>query len=371
MTPNNINMLSRKLERIIWGKDKSAFGIIARMFLSPLSTCYGAIGRARAKLFKHGVIPSYRAPVTVISVGNLVLGGTGKTPLVIELAKLCREQGWQPVVVTRGYKGKATCRVKIVSDTDDADIVGDEPLLMAKTLKFVPIIKSPSREEGMKLALEKFTPTLFILDDAFSHLHVKRNIDIVVIDVSRGFGNRKVFPAGPLREPLSALKRAHIIALRMDKPHDLSNHKKLEEEILKWVPKAHILKVVVTMDGIFHNDESIPIAEVKEKKFLLFSGIANPASFDSLAKSAGLRVTEHISYPDHHKYTKDDITFLLHTAKKIGADALLTTEKDAIKLDRKFFEQIPLFVARLKLEVEEKEWLIELIKSKISENPST
>jgi tetraacyldisaccharide 4'-kinase len=364
-------MLSRRLEKIIWGEDKSAFGMASRMLLYPVSACYGAIGRLRAKLFEHGVIPSYRAPVTVISVGNLTLGGTGKTPLVIELAKLSLEQGWKPVVVTRGYKGKATSQVKIVSDNDDADIVGDEPLLMAKTLKFVPIIKSASREDGMKLALEKFTPTLFILDDAFSHLQVKRDIDIVIVDSYRGFDNRKVFPAGPLREPLSALKRAHIIALRRDKPDDLSNYKKLEEEILKWAPKARVLKVVVTMDGIFYNDERIPATEVKEKKFLLFSGIANPASFDSLANSAGLTVTEHISYPDHHRYTKNDITSIINTAKKIGAHALLTTEKDAIKLDRKFFEQTPLFVARLKLEVEEKEWLIELIKSKISENLST
>lgn len=360
-----------RLEKIIWGEDTTALGRAIRGLSQPFGACYGVLGRARAKLFEIGVIHSYRAPAMVISVGNLTLGGTGKTPLVTELTKLCMAEGLKPVIVTRGYKGKTTHKVKVVSAADDADLVGDEPLLMARTLQSVPIIKSTSRKAGMIFASEKFSPDVFILDDGFGHLKVKRDIDIVIVDVMRGFGNRKVFPAGPLREPLSALKRADIIALRMDKGGQTSNHKKIEEDVVASAPKAHILKIVAALGEIFFNDEKIKAETLEKKRCLLFSGIANPRSFDSLVRAAGLKVLGHIAYADHHKYTKNDVNFIIQKAKESGADALLTTEKDAVKLDKKLFINPPLFVARMNLEVSEKEWLTELIKSKTGENPST
>lgn len=361
-----------RLEKIIWGEDNTPLGKTVRSLASPLAACYGALGRTRAKLFERGVVSSYRASVPVVSVGNITLGGTGKTPLVIELAKLCVEQGWKPVIVTRGYKGKSISKIRVVSAADDADEVGDEPLLIARILKSVPVVKSPSRQDGMKFALEEFSPTLFILDDAFGHLKVKRDIDIVIVDVYRGFGNRQIFPAGPLREPLSALDRADIIALRMDKNGLLSNHKNLEKEVSRWAPKARVLKISAGMDGIFYHGDKVEADTLEGKRFILFSGIANPQSFDSVVKSAGLKAVGHIAYPDHHKYTNRDMKFIIHRARQAGADALLTTEKDAVKLTEKILTGAPpLFVARMKLEVYEKEWLTELIKSKISGNLST
>ena len=180
-----------------------------------LSLAYGVVIRIRARLYAAGVLPSKALLCRVISVGNIIAGGTGKTPMTIFVAQLLRDKGQRVVVLSRGYRGSMEASGGIVSDGErifkGPDEAGDEPYLMARVLKGIPVVVGKRRYEAGMMAIARFQPDVIVLDDAFQHLRLKRDLDLVLLDCRSPWGNGYLLPRGLLREPLSALRRAHAI----------------------------------------------------------------------------------------------------------------------------------------------------------------
>ncbi|MFN3740304.1 MAG: tetraacyldisaccharide 4'-kinase [Thermodesulfovibrionales bacterium] len=282
-------------------------------------------------------------PSAVISVGNLTVGGTGKTPMVIEIAKEARKRGYALSILSRGYKGRlsgpviVSCRTGLLVEAIDA---GDEPVLMAEKLSDIPIIVGRDRYEAGIYAMQCFKekPDLFILDDGYQHWRLKRDLEILLISGINPFGNRRLFPLGPLREPIEEIKRADIIVITM-----ADKCKRLEElinELRIYAPfqpiylARHVLKEIIKYrvdeNGYPYSREVKGLDELREKRFLAFAGIGNPDSFRLTLEEAGLNVIDFVTFRDHHNYEVCELKDLSDRAQKSGA-SLLTTEKDLVR----------------------------------------
>jgi tetraacyldisaccharide 4'-kinase len=313
----------------------------------PLEFLY-YIGYSLDKRFK--LKRQKRLPHPVISIGNITVGGTGKTPAAIVIAEEAKRRGFSPIILTRGYKGRAKgpCFVDVSgvrrqalsvkrithgsrrTALDASRFYGDEPVLMAERLKDVPIVKCSDRYEGGMFALQHLStnsPILFILDDGFQHRRLYRDMDIVLIDGLNPFGNRRMLPIGPMREPLKELKRADIFVVTKAK------NKALSDELGDINPEAPVyfseyrIHKVRDMDG-----NEYPIEMLKDKKVYAFCGIANPDSFRQTVLSVAGEARGFRAYRDHYKYTKTDMDYLKKQCKDLTCDFLITTEKDMVKL---------------------------------------
>ena len=296
--------------------------------MNPLTGLYGAATALRNTLFDRGVLPSRRLERPVVSVGNLSVGGSGKTPFVIALGELLKARGIRFDVLSRGY-GRKTRGVLIVETDGNAADFGDEPLLIARRLG-VPVIVGESRYEAGRVAELKFQPQLHILDDGFQHRSLVRDFDIVLM-TERDFDDR-LLPSGRLRETLSSLRRADAIVL----PRDLS----AQEMVIKssalqgkliWQMKREIV---------------MPAAFVAP---IVFCGIARPQQFFAQVRAAGITPAAEIEFRDHHAYDRSDIARLLAMRGNLGAGGFLTTEKDAVNLGSLQEDLKPFAVAALGL----------------------
>ena len=298
-----------------------------------LSGIYGIVLRIARLLKKPKTLP-YK----VISIGNITLGGTGKTPAVIALAEEAKRRGFQPCILTRGYKGKAKGPCFVTKGEEpllDVSQAGDEAYLMSEALSGVVIIKCADRYEGGMFALNSQLLTLnsqliFILDDGFQHCQLNRDKDIVLIDATNPFDNGKLFPEGRLREPLSALKRADIIVLSKT---DMTNEKRITACIGKIkrhnadapiYSSSHVPAALMSASG-----EAESLDTLKERRVYAFSGIANPSHFEALLTSMGAEVVKSKRFRDHHHYQQGDIDKIINEA---GGMDIITTEKDMVKL---------------------------------------
>jgi len=301
--------------------------------LGLLSGIYGIVLRI-ARLIKKPA----KLPYKVISIGNITLGGTGKTPAVIALAEEAQRRGLQPCILTRGYKGKAKgpCFVtKGMEPLINVSQAGDEAYLMSEALSGVPIIKCADRHEGGMFALNSKLLTLtskliFILDDGFQHWQLHRDKDIVLIDATNPFGNEKLFPEGRLREPLSALKRADIIILSKA---DMANEKIISacmSKIRRYNSDAPIFTSSHKPAALINvSGKAESLDTLKEKRVYTLSGIANPSYFEALLTSMGAEIVNSKRFRDHHHYQQGDIDKII---KEAGGLDIITTEKDMVKL---------------------------------------
>lgn len=278
-------------------------------------------------------------PYPVISVGNITVGGTGKTPVAIALAEEARRRGHAPIILTRGYRGKAAgpCFVSAGSGPILKVIeAGDEPVLMAQRLLGVPIVKSGDRYAGGQFVLDRLTETgygghdscrlLFILDDGFQHWKLARDVDIVLIDGSNPFGNRRLLPLGPLREPLTALRRADILLLTK------SADETLKAELKRLNHEAEVHLATYQTESLLSPDgKRQPVAGLDGKRIYAFSGIANPKAFRRTLEVTGCSITRFKEYPDHYSYRERDLHNLGRIAERDGCELLVTTEKDLVK----------------------------------------
>ncbi len=277
-----------------------------------------------------------RLPYPVISVGNITVGGTGKTPATIAIAEEAKRRGFSPVILTRGYKGKAKGPCFVAPDSITPTLLfGDEPVLMAERLKDVPIVKCADRYEGGMFAIENLnsqisnfkSQIIFILDDGFQHWRLYRDMDVVLIDGLNLFGNRKMLPIGPLREPLKELKRADVFVVTKTKNEPLA------EELKKINPSAPVYfsqyKTVKVRNA---SGEEFPVEMLKDKKVFVFCGIAKPESFIQTVRSVCGDTAGSKIYRDHHRYSQTDILYLMEQSKALNCDFLITTEKDMVKI---------------------------------------
>lgn len=294
--------------------------------LSPLSIPYGIAICLRNKLYDRHLLISHRLPCHVISVGNITVGGTGKTPTVIFLAKWFKMQNRRLCILSRGY-GRESRGPVIVSDghriCSSVHDSGDEPMLMARKLSGIPVVVDKNRVRGGQLIWDRFKPDLILLDDGFQHRRLHRQIDILTVKASHPFGNGFLLPAGPLRESRTALKRADMIWINSsaaDNRFTFSLYSGKPSILSHYMPDTN------------RSENTAKLTRQDNINALTFCGLADPTSFIKTLTQAGYRVIKSIRFKDHYKYTRADIRKIEWEYKQSGADYIITTEKDWIKI---------------------------------------
>jgi len=329
--------------------------LVGRIF----SPVYSLVMALRAFFYRKNIfLKSQRLPVTVISIGNLTLGGTGKTPMVRYVTRLLLDRGGRPAIVSRGYGGKAAGAVNIVSDGAamllSPDMAGDEPFMLAEALPGVPVLTGPERVRVAGYAIREFGVNHIVMDDGFQHLAVQRDLDLVLFSARTLLGNGWVFPGGELREPLSALGRAQAFVVT---GVDSGNRAKVED-FQRWLQGAFPGKPVFAGEylpaGIWHSrqNKECSLAEAREIPVFAFAGIANPDSFRQTLRQEGFSLAGFKEFKDHHGYTAQDVAALVAAALTHGAQALVTTEKDFVKL-RPFFGEFPILALTIELRMDQ------------------
>jgi len=305
--------------------------------LTALSALYRAAIYLRRMFFDLHIFRRKKISCPVISVGNLTLGGTGKTPTVIQVAQLLKSKHRRPVVVSRGYGRKGETEIVVVSDGRsvlvDAQTGGDEPVMIGTKLPGIAVVVGRRRYQAALLALQRFKPDVVILDDGFQHLPLKRDLDIVLIDAGNPFGNGKLFPAGILREPMNALERAHAVLItKADGTPDVGS---LKETVRRYTPARIFTSRQVPVDLIDSRSAEIkPLSDLRGSRVLALSGIASPDSFVSMLRSLGADVAAVGTYPDHFEYQRSDLEAVFRKAADEKVRLIVTTEKDAIRLKK-------------------------------------
>jgi len=340
--------LKKKIESLMNSRGHPPAPLLASL-LHGFSIFYGAVQRLRATCYRYPVVPSRALPCRVISVGNITVGGTGKTPMTIHVAAKIKRAGYKVVILSRGYKGRAEKHGGIVSDGRtlymDAEQAGDEPFMIACRLKGVPVVVGRNRFAAGMLAISKFQPDVIVLDDAFQHLKLKRDIDLVLLDHVRPFGNSHLLPRGVLREPVSSLARSTACILtRCRAGADeaaMSSLAKIQM-LVPGIPvftSSHVPYGYVVQKGAHNSFEAVTdvflandLEQVKHRKVFCFSGIARNDDFQHTVKELGFKVTGLLEFSDHHRYTAKDLATILRCAGDAGADRLITTEKDHARI---------------------------------------
>jgi len=299
--------------------------------LAIMSFLYGVGVNTRISLLKNR---GKQLPGFVVSVGNITAGGTGKTPVVLMLSRWAKKQGYNVAVLSRGYGGSYSNESDIVTDGKDIllspDISGDEPWLIANTLNGVPVIVSKNRYLGGIRAHKSFGSNFFILDDGFQHILLKRDMDIVLADAKKPFGNGHLLPWGPLREPLSGLKRADAFVFTRsgDQPSDHGESYFNNKPVFRGdhVPD----KIILPNKGKEYEPSFID-----GKRVIAFSGIGRPASFKESLVNLGAKVVSFKAFGDHYPFSERDMLKIQEDQKTFDGDLLITTEKDWVRIREK------------------------------------
>ncbi len=355
------------LERVVLGEDRGLVSWLIRALLWPASVMY-CIGLWLFLLpYRIGLRKRYRLPVPVLSVGNLTFGGTGKTPAVQTLCRMLTGQGRKVVVLSRGHGGSARGAV-IASDGEqilaDSAVAGDEPIQLARSLQGIPVVVGRDRRESGRLACERFGPDVIVLDDGLQYWQLHRDLDIVVLDARRPFGSGFVMPMGDLREPISGLQRAGVVLLNNTDSPGL--YSALADPISKLAPDAQLFRANrepmcfrCAETGECHDEDWID-----ERRTLAFCGIGQPSSFFDMLGKLGAMLEVGITFPDHYRLTKSDITRIIDEAGRSGAEVIVTTDKDLARLGEA--SGIPnLHTLVIRLEIEDSSRFAEYIANRI------
>jgi tetraacyldisaccharide 4'-kinase len=347
--------MSWRIDKFLYQKEKPLWMKVLLFPLSLLSLPYGAAVRIRTLFYSLGFFHAKRLPCPVISVGNITVGGTGKTPLVITLAKGLMDRGTPMAILSRGYKGKGSS-TPWVSDGKTVllspEESGDEPFQMAKALKGIPVLIGRDRFVNGKLALQRGTIRGVLLDDGYQHLQLHRDLNILLIDSEIGLGDGHLLPRGILREPLTHLRRADLFLLT--KVTDPENCRPLEKMLREVHPSSPVFHSHYEPQGLIGPDgEWVGLQGLKGKKALAISGIANPAYFSLLLRKCGMEVVREMIFPDHHRFTSKDLAAIEKEGR--GADWIVTTEKDIVKLNEVRMVHPPLLALGVEMKIWEEE----------------
>jgi len=336
-----------------------------RAGLRLLSLPYRGGVAARNRLYDLGLLPQVKLPCPVIAVGNLTVGGAGKTPTVILLANLLREKGYRPAVLSRGYGGRAGDPVSIVSNENQILMewgeAGDEPVLIARAIPGVPVLTGAKRHLTGRAAVEQHNANVLILDDAFQHRQLFRDLDIVLVNAALPFGNGRLLPGGPLREPKASLRRAHLI-IRTGAEEDPIEPL---EEAPSGIP---LFRGIHRPQGIIEGRTGrlLPAALLQKEKVCAFAGIGRPEIFRRSLIALGAQVVSFKVFPDHYPYKHSDLDTLRRLAAQTGANRIITTEKDGIRLTEFPDFQAEISLLRVEMEIAPLGPFAELIFSRLA-----
>jgi len=374
-TPGNVK---RKIQAIMTGREENR-SLFLKPLLFAISIGYGGLVKLRENLYKKGFLQSKRLPCPVISIGNITVGGSGKTPMTIYVAELIKHLGYGVAIISRGYKGKAekiggvACDGRIICMGPDE--AGDEPFMIAERLKTVPVIVGLNRFKAGILAIKEFKPDVLLLDDAFQHLKLNRDIDLVLLDSKKPFGNTYLFPRGTLRETDSALLRGDAVILtRSDvgKPASLS-------QIKNFVPKKpvfhsfhtpYIYKIIT--GNSLQSPNRLNISSkydfdiFKRKRVFAFSGIASNDDFRRTIESFTCKLIKFSGFPDHHLYSNRELDEIVKSAMDLSAEFIFTTEKDYVRIAHKIKWPIHLVIIGIEISFGENDMAFKsFIKSRL------
>ena len=325
-------------------------------FLIPLSVIYRGISSFHRYLYTSGILTSHRLPRPVVSVGNLTTGGGGKTPLTMWLAEKLMASGVKVAVLTRGY-GRIHGGLRIVEERDTWQDVGDEPVLMASKIRGATVAVSKDRFLAGTKILEVSDVDLFLLDDGFQHFSLDRDLNIVVVDGHRRFGNGRLLPAGILREPISRMKDADLIVVTKARQADAEFEGLLNRYCLAPVFWADYRPMGLSLVG---SGEPTPAGDRPEGAFVAFCGIAGPEGFRDTLRRASIEVAELLIFPDHHPYSASDTNKIQEAALRTAAVGLVTTEKDAARWHQPNLS-LPLYSLALQPVIEAEDDLLEKV----------
>jgi tetraacyldisaccharide 4'-kinase len=287
----------------------------------------------------------------VVSVGNLRAGGSGKTPAVAHIARELARRGERPAILSRGYRRPAPAPgVTVVSDDSKVlatfNLAGDEPLMLARALPGVPVLVGADRYQSGRVAEERFGATIHLLDDGFQHLQLARDVNLLLVDVADL--EDRVLPAGWLREPLSAAAAADAVLVNSERPAAV-------ESVARQLGVAAGFAIRRTLTGAPLSEPVVAVA-----------GIARPERFFSDLARAGWKLASTMSFADHHVYDAAEVDRIVAAARNVGAAAVVTTEKDAVRFEAHRFQNMPLMTVPLKVSVEPANvfvtWLIERLE---------
>jgi len=316
---------------LVSGRQTGITATVLRGGLRVLEVPYCSVVSLRNLLYDRRILSAHQFSVPIISVGNLTLGGTGKSPMVAWLCRYFLKQKLRPGLVSRGY-GK----------TSEAG--NDEFMEMSRRFPNVPHLQDRNRAEAIQKLLQTEQVDLIILDDAFQHRRVERDIDLVLLDATAPFGFGHVFPRGTLREPIGGLRRADIALLTRSDLIDETERQEIRQRVLSinpniiWGETVHVPTSLISATSF----ATEPIEAIAGQSALAFCGIGNPAAFRKTLEQCGVHIAKLMPFPDHHHYTAFDADELVRTAKKLGANSILCTMKDLVKLDRMDFSGFPL-----------------------------
>jgi tetraacyldisaccharide 4'-kinase len=354
---------------VIMGRREDTAAVVFGAFLQLCSYLFSGIVQLRLWLYRKRLLRDQPLGCLVVVVGNLTVGGTGKTPVVEKFARALRDRGRKVAILSRGYKSKAPpfwkkwwywlnhtedAPPRIVSDGEkvllDSELAGDEPFMLARNLPGVVVLVDKDRVKAGAFAIREFGCDTLVLDDGFQYLPLKGRLNLLLVDKTNPFGNGFLLPRGILREPIKHLRRASYVFLTKSGG---VRDEELEAMIRRFNPEAEIIECahkpqyLQRLDG----DERLPLAALKGRRIGAFSGIAAPESFEAFLRATGATLASTRRFLDHHRFTAEEIEEVFTAARTAGAELLVTTEKDAVRLDPGRTLPLPCYYLRLEIEI--------------------
>ena len=354
---------------VMMGKREGLGPLLFAAFLQACSYLFSGIVQLRLWLYRKRIFHDTPLGCLVVVVGNLTVGGTGKTPIVEMFARALRDRGRKVAILSRGYKSKAPPLWKrwwyafthrdpepprIVSDGQrvllDSELAGDEPFMLAKNLPGVVVLVDKDRVKAGAYAIKRFGCDTLVLDDGFQYLPLKGRLNLLLVDKTNPFGNGFLLPRGILREPVKHLKRASYVFLtksngrRDEELEHLIRHFNPEAEIIECAHRPQFLQRVGTA-------ERRPLEDLNARRIAAFSGIATPESFERFLREGGARLVHVRRFLDHYRFTAEDLNEIFTEAQRAGAEFIVTTEKDAVRIASSQACPLPLYYLRLEIEI--------------------
>ena len=354
---------------VIYDRADGFWAIVYGAVLYCLSFIFEAIARLRFYLYNKRILHDAPLGCLVVVVGNLTVGGTGKTPIVEKFAKSLAERGRKVAILSRGYKSKSdsglakiirwfthgeTPKPRVVSDGKklllDSSIAGDEPFMLARNLPNVIVVVDKNRVRAGHYAITEFGADTLILDDGFQYLPLKGQMQLLLVDKTNPFGNKRLLPRGILREPVSHLKRASYIFLTKsdgEKDFELEQTIRTFNKTAEIIECAHRLRYLVN----FASAEKSELSYLKGKKVACFSAIAAPESFERFLRELGAQLVFRKRFLDHHRFSSEELDKVFDDAKKSGAEFVVTTEKDSVRISTQYEPILPFFYTKLEIDI--------------------
>ncbi|MCH8474232.1 MAG: tetraacyldisaccharide 4'-kinase [Opitutales bacterium] len=354
---------------VIYGRRTGFWVAFYAAFLSALSLLFSAVARTRYWLYRNRILHDRPLGCLVVVVGNLTVGGTGKTPVVEKFARSLTQKGRKVAILTRGYKSKKIplwqrwwrsfthshqeIPPRIVSDGEkvllNSEEAGDEPYMLARNLPGVVVLVDRNRVNSGVYAIKRFQVDTLILDDGFQYLPLKGRLNLLLIDKTNPFGNQRLLPRGILREPVRHLKRASYVFVTKS---DGRPHPEIDRAIEKYNPGVEVIECVHRPQYLenFHTQEKLPLTALQGGRVGAFSGIAAPDSFEGFLRRYGANLILTRRFLDHHRFTTRELEKMFAAFAKAKAKMIITTEKDAVRLPRD--DSIPKNLYFLRLEID-------------------